>query len=97
MEKAKNIISKYGNEIPRFVIEVLDAEGSAKVYKIVPGINLHVSNYTMQALDGAMKEIKASASDTAALLFSLDHENGAIICLSTVPKVLFEKKKTLRR
>ena len=32
MEKAKNIISKYGNQIPRFIIEVLDAEGSAKVH-----------------------------------------------------------------
>eukprot|EP00731_Ephydatia_muelleri_P026421 Em0018g521a len=70
VEKAKNIISKYGNQIPRFIIEVLDAEGSAK------------------ALDGAIKEIKTSASDAAALLFSLDHDNGAIICLSTVPKAM---------
>ena len=45
----------------------------------------------MQALDGAIKEIKTSASDAAALLFSLDHDNGAIICLSTVPKVMFDE------
>lgn len=35
VEKAKDIISKFGNEIPRFIIEVLDAEGSAKVHVII--------------------------------------------------------------
>uniref|UniRef100_A0A646QDK8 Alanine--tRNA ligase n=1 Tax=Hemiscolopendra marginata TaxID=943146 RepID=A0A646QDK8_9MYRI len=44
-----------------------------------------------KALDGALKQVKALAPEMAAMFFSVDLDNGKIICLSNVPKVLVQK------
>jgi alanyl-tRNA synthetase len=39
-----------------------------------------------KALDGALKQYKTLSPSTAAMFFSVDAENGKIICLTSVPK-----------
>ncbi|GAB6030509.1 hypothetical protein CHUAL_007371 [Chamberlinius hualienensis] len=39
-----------------------------------------------KALDAALKQFRGASPDMAAMLFSVDEENGSIICLSSVPK-----------
>ncbi|KAL5022486.1 hypothetical protein ScPMuIL_001641 [Solemya velum] len=39
-----------------------------------------------KALDGAMKQYKSLSPKTAAMFFSVDREDGKIICMSCVPK-----------
>ena len=41
----------------------------------------------MQALDAALKLFKSQAPNTAAMLFSVDHDNNKVICLCIVPNV----------
>lgn len=41
----------------------------------------------LQALDGALKQVKTLSPDTAAMFFSVDDDAGKIVCLSAVPKV----------
>ena len=43
--------------------------------------------FTFKVLDAALKQFKSLAPKTAALLFSVDEDNGKIICLAQVPKV----------
>jgi hypothetical protein len=40
-----------------------------------------------QALDAALKQLKAGAPNTAAMLFSVDRENNKVMCLCQVPDV----------
>ncbi|XP_068620929.1 alanine--tRNA ligase, cytoplasmic [Battus philenor] len=44
-----------------------------------------------KALDGALKQVKQTLPNTAAMFFSIDHETNKIYCLAAVPKVLNEK------
>lgn len=41
-----------------------------------------------KAIIGALKEIRESAPNSAAMIFSVDWENGAVLCHSVVPKCL---------
>jgi alanyl-tRNA synthetase len=41
----------------------------------------------LQALDGALKQVKALSPETSAMFFSVDPEAKKIVCLSAVPKV----------
>jgi hypothetical protein len=41
----------------------------------------------LQALDGALKQVKALSSETSAMFFSVDHDANKIVCLAVVPKV----------
>ena len=43
--------------------------------------------HSMQALDAALKLFKSQAPNTAAMLFSVDHDNNKVICLCIVPNV----------
>lgn len=40
-----------------------------------------------KALDAALKQVKTSSPDTAAMFFSVDAQAGKIFCLCSVPKV----------
>lgn len=40
-----------------------------------------------KALDSALKQFKSDAPNTAAMLFSVDGENGKLVCLCQVPDV----------
>jgi alanyl-tRNA synthetase len=43
--------------------------------------------FHFQALDGALKQVKALSPETSAMFFSVDSEAKKIVCLSAVPKV----------
>jgi alanyl-tRNA synthetase len=43
--------------------------------------------FNFQALDGALKQVKALSPETSAMFFSVDSEAKKIVCLSSVPKV----------
>ncbi|XP_073233426.1 alanine--tRNA ligase, cytoplasmic-like [Porites lutea] len=44
-----------------------------------------------KVLDAALKQFKSLAPKTAALLFSVDEDNGKIICLAQVPKEVIQQ------
>lgn len=41
----------------------------------------------IQALDAALKQLKGGLPNTAAMLLSVDQENGKLTCLCQVPSV----------
>ena len=43
--------------------------------------------HLLQALDAALKQFRSQSPEVAALLLSVDQDNGKIICLSSVPQV----------
>jgi hypothetical protein len=43
--------------------------------------------FHFQALDGALKQVKALSPEASAMFFSVDSETNKIVCLSAVPKV----------
>ena len=86
---AKDMIRGYGGNTPDVIVEALEVEGLAKVSSTTPALGGGGAHYIVpfQAIDGALKEIRKLAPNSAAMMFSVDHENGGVLCHSTVPKV----------
>ena len=49
---------------------------------------VYLIDYFLQALDGALKQVKALSPETAAIFFSVDADLNKVVALAAVPKVI---------
>lgn len=82
---AKALLIQKAADRAKEIIEKLD---QSKTHYIVDVFEAEGSS---KALDTALKQFKSLAPSVAALLFSVDHENGKILCLAQVPQALIKR------
>lgn len=89
-EAAKKLIADRLNA--PFIVHEFNAFTNSKVpyliFSLIETVKLHDLFYEyLQALDGALKQVKSLSPETAAIFFSVDTDVNKVVVLAAVPKV----------